>query len=46
MSLEQALQLLDQLTSQMNLPRATHAQVLEALKILTALVQEKKLESK
>lgn len=46
MTIEQALNLLDQLTSQMSLPRATHAQVMEALKILQQACKKEVVETK
>jgi hypothetical protein len=40
MTPQQALQLLDNVTSQINLPRVQHAQIVEALNVLTAAIQQ------
>lgn len=40
MSVEQALELLDKLTSQLNLPRSGHAQVQLALKVLSEALKK------
>lgn len=41
MTLEQALQILDQATAQLSLPRIGHQQLLEALRVLREALKDK-----